>query len=221
MLDEKSEESYKLLDNSTNERIILTNQEYEHKEKDSTYNNLNINNSDRKKSFTSDLYGDQNESLKTSSDENFEEEYTGYISVRDFAYDAENPMHYGYLEEDEYVITDDEDVEYSDKRKSYTLPREYIINKRGIALYDFENLNDNELPLKKNDLVFINYKHGQGWLVVQRLDESGEAGLVPEDYVEILDEESTEEHGTYTVNEDDVSENKESSVPNLNSLNIS
>ncbi|OBA24761.1 hypothetical protein HANVADRAFT_28050, partial [Hanseniaspora valbyensis NRRL Y-1626] len=147
-------------------------------------------------------------------------EYTGYISVRDFAYDAENPLHYGYLDEDEedeqeYIISEDDD-NYSDKRKSYSLPREYIINKEGIALYDFENLNDNELPLKKGDLIFINYKHGQGWLVVQRLDDSGEAGLVPEDYVEIIEDEFSE----HTENTAEAFAEQNIVTQDMNALNI-
>lgn len=129
-----------------------------------------------------------NEEYYSTNEE--DDDYSSYVSVRDFAYDNDNPLYYGYLEEESATTDDDSDnVEYNDKRKSYTLPRDYIINKKGIALYDFKNLNDNELPLKKGDLIFINYKHGQGWLVVQRLDDSGEAGLVPEDYVEIVDNE--------------------------------
>lgn len=141
-----------------------------------------------------------NEEYYSSNDEE-EDDYSSYVSVRDFAYDNDNPLFYGYLEE-EYATTDDDsdNVEYNNKRKSYTLPRDYIINKKGIALYDFKNLNDNELPLKKGDLIFINYKHGQGWLVVQRLDDSGEAGLVPEDYVEIMDDEEVDGSAEYQEN---------------------
>ena len=78
-----------------------------------------------------------------------EDEYTGFISVRDYAYDSENPLHYGYLEEEE---------EEEEKRKSVSLPQEYIINKKGIAMYAFENINDNELPVPKGDVIFVNYK---------------------------------------------------------------
>lgn len=114
-----------------------------------------------------------------------EEEYTGFISVRDFAYDPENPLHYGYLEEEE------EDEE-EDIRKSISLPKEYIINKKGVAMYDFENINDNELPLTKGDVIYVNYKHGQGWLVVQKLDDEEQAGLVPEDYIKIIEDDDDE-----------------------------
>lgn len=168
----------------------ISNQEIDFKNKDTIYK-------DTEEQQQEEAQISENAFDEESDDDS---EYTGYISVRDFAYDAENPLHYGYLDEDEedeqeYIISEDDDNysgEYSDKRKSYSLPREYIINKEGIALYDFENLNDNELPLKKGDLIFINYKHGQGWLVVQRLDDSGEAGLVPEDYVEIIEDEFSE-----------------------------
>lgn len=120
--------------------------------------------------------------IPTYSDDE-EDEYTGFISVRDYAYDSENPLHYGYLEEEE-----EEDI-----RKSVSLPQEYIINKKGVAMYDFENINDNELPLTKGDVIYVNYKHGQGWLVVQRLDDEEQAGLVPEDYIKILYDDAEEE----------------------------
>ncbi|KAL6945744.1 hypothetical protein ACO0OE_002721 [Hanseniaspora uvarum] len=121
----------------------------------------------------------QNVLIQTDDEE---DEYTGFISVRDYAYDTENPLHYGYLEED-----DEEEEE--DIRKSVSLPKEYIINKKGIAMYDFENINDNELPLAKGDIIYVNYKHGQGWLVVQKLDDEEQTGLVPEDYIKILDDD--------------------------------
>ncbi|KAL6945251.1 hypothetical protein ACO0QE_002700 [Hanseniaspora vineae] len=153
----------------------------------------------------------------------------GCISVKDFAYTLEDPLHYGFysdIEEyeeeeeeaygeendeydehdpnsvlEEYYNDDDEDDEanyyeghdqdeYSedfDRRKSYIMPAEHIINRKAIALYDFENENENELGLHEGQVVFIDYRHGQGWLVVETIDGM-HTGLVPEDYLQILDE---------------------------------
>nr|1YN8_A Chain A, NAP1-binding protein 2 [Saccharomyces cerevisiae]1YN8_B Chain B, NAP1-binding protein 2 [Saccharomyces cerevisiae]1YN8_C Chain C, NAP1-binding protein 2 [Saccharomyces cerevisiae]1YN8_D Chain D, NAP1-binding protein 2 [Saccharomyces cerevisiae]1YN8_E Chain E, NAP1-binding protein 2 [Saccharomyces cerevisiae]1YN8_F Chain F, NAP1-binding protein 2 [Saccharomyces cerevisiae] len=56
---------------------------------------------------------------------------------------------------------------------------------RAVALYDFEPENDNELRLAEGDIVFISYKHGQGWLVAE--NESGsKTGLVPEEFVSYI-----------------------------------
>jgi len=54
-----------------------------------------------------------------------------------------------------------------------------------LALYDFVPENDNELELKEGQIIQVGYRHGQGWLVAMNL-ESGEQGLVPEEYVRLL-----------------------------------
>lgn len=41
-------------------------------------------------------------------------------------------------------------------------------------------------------MIWILYRHGQGWLVAEE-PESGENGLVPEEYVEILPDEDVED----------------------------
>lgn len=77
------------------------------------------------------------------------------------------------------------------KRQSITLPDDYIVNQRAVALYDFEPENDNELRLAEGDIVFISYKHGQGWLVAE--NESGsKTGLVPEEFVSYIQPEDGE-----------------------------
>lgn len=143
----------------------------------------------------------------------------GYISIKDFAYDENNPLRYGYVDDTEESILDntglhatqmgnaaenDSSLNHSssdseaDKRNSIVMPQDYIINQNAVALYDFEPENDNELPLLEGDHVFISYRHGQGWLVAETLDHS-RTGLVPEEFVEFL----------HTSNEDDDDDNKD------------
>lgn len=56
---------------------------------------------------------------------------------------------------------------------------------RAIALFDFERENDNELPFSEGQVLWVNYRHGEGWLVAQD-PKTGESGLVPEEYVRML-----------------------------------
>ncbi|CAI4058328.1 hypothetical protein SKDZ_04G3750 [Saccharomyces kudriavzevii ZP591] len=116
----------------------------------------------------------------------------GYISIKDYAYEDSNPLHYGYFDGDneEYEMVSDSsntDDEYN-KRQSITLPDDYIVNQRAVALYDFEPENDNELKLTEGDIVFISYKHGQGWLVAENESRS-KTGLVPEEFVSYIQPE--------------------------------
>ncbi|AET39295.1 adaptor protein NBP2 Ecym_4228 [Eremothecium cymbalariae DBVPG len=155
-----------------------------------------------------------------------DEDYTntvGYISIKDYAYDESNPLHYGYFEEINMGNNDDSDFnneydesqrehfhnqyygynrgdnrnssvnnrhedgnisETADKRQSIVLPNEYVVDKKVVALYDFVPENDNELELKEGDVIYISYKHGQGWLVAENIDGT-RTGLVPEEYVSI------------------------------------
>lgn len=54
-----------------------------------------------------------------------------------------------------------------------------------LALYPFEPENANELRLREMQVIMVSYRHGQGWLVAED-PESGEQGLVPEEYVRLL-----------------------------------
>jgi hypothetical protein len=56
-----------------------------------------------------------------------------------------------------------------------------------LALYNFLPENSNELALKEGQIIQVGYRHGQGWLVAMDM-ESGEQGLVPEEYVRLLSE---------------------------------
>lgn len=119
----------------------------------------------------------------------------GYISIKDYAYADSNPLHYGYFDgdnEEDEMASDSSSAENTyNKRQSITLPDDYIVNQRAVALYDFEPENDNELRLAEGDIVFISYKHGQGWLVAE--NESGsKTGLVPEEFVSYIQPEDGE-----------------------------
>ncbi|KAK1047863.1 HOG (high osmolarity glycerol) pathway protein [Friedmanniomyces endolithicus] len=58
---------------------------------------------------------------------------------------------------------------------------------RSLALYPFDPENSNELRLREGQVIMVSYRHGQGWLVAED-PESGEQGLVPEEYVRLLSE---------------------------------
>ncbi|CAN6646262.1 NAP1-binding protein 2 [Trichomonascus vanleenenianus] len=59
------------------------------------------------------------------------------------------------------------------------------VHGRAVALFDFTPENDNEAPLREGQLIWISYRHGQGWLVAED-PETGETGLVPEEYVMMI-----------------------------------
>ncbi|PQE22741.1 sh3 domain-containing protein [Rutstroemia sp. NJR-2017a BVV2] len=45
--------------------------------------------------------------------------------------------------------------------------------------------NENELPLVEGQVIWVSYRHGQGWLVAED-PKTQESGLVPEEYVRLL-----------------------------------
>lgn len=131
---------------------------------------------------------------------------SGYISIKDFAYDPSDPLYHGYTEDFQGLAsepeTDTSDVDYNeddvdgghrdqgnqDRRQSIALPTDYVINRLAVALYDFEPENDNELGLQEGDVVFISYRHGQGWLVAENQNRT-KTGLVPEEFVTYVNED--------------------------------
>lgn len=56
---------------------------------------------------------------------------------------------------------------------------------KAVALFDFERENENELPLVEGQIIWVSYRHGQGWLVAED-PKTEESGLVPEEYVRLL-----------------------------------
>ena len=87
-----------------------------------------------------------------------------------------------YLEP-ESLYDDDENRYSRDYSFSIASPDEEMHGK-AIALFDFESENDNELPLKEGQVLWVSYRHGQGWLVAKD-PLTGEDGLVPEAYVRL------------------------------------
>lgn len=56
---------------------------------------------------------------------------------------------------------------------------------KAVALFDFARENENELPLIEGQVIWVSYRHGQGWLVAED-PKTGESGLVPEEYIRLL-----------------------------------
>lgn len=87
----------------------------------------------------------------------------------------------------------DEDVSGMDPRDSrYSKDYQFTIaspdeemHGKAVALFDFARENENELPLTEGQIIWVSYRHGQGWLVAED-PKTGDAGLVPEEYVRLL-----------------------------------
>ncbi|KAK4648597.1 HOG (high osmolarity glycerol) pathway protein [Podospora bellae-mahoneyi] len=71
-----------------------------------------------------------------------------------------------------------------DYQFTITSPDEEMHGK-AVALFDFERENENELPLVEGQIIWVSYRHGQGWLVAED-PRTQESGLVPEEYVRLL-----------------------------------
>ncbi|KAL8920552.1 MAG: hypothetical protein Q9208_006174 [Pyrenodesmia sp. 3 TL-2023] len=56
---------------------------------------------------------------------------------------------------------------------------------KAVALFDFTKENENELPLSEGQVIWVSYRHGQGWLVAED-PKTGDKGLVPEEYVRLV-----------------------------------
>lgn len=70
-----------------------------------------------------------------------------------------------------------------------------------VALYPFVPENSNELSLVPDQLLIINYECGDGWLVAHD-PETGETGLVPTEYIKMLEgEPSFDQLDNATYNE--------------------
>ncbi|CDK25288.1 unnamed protein product [Kuraishia capsulata CBS 1993] len=132
---------------------------------------------------------------------------TTSVSIKDFAYATTDPLHYGvttemglefddyndYNENDEEYLTEDYETmpSWVKDDQEDDIPGEDRL-RRAIALYPFSPENENELELEEHQVIMINYKYGDGWLVASDL-ETGDTGLVPEEYVQLLEEEEEEE----------------------------
>ncbi|POR36696.1 NAP1-binding protein 2 [Tolypocladium paradoxum] len=91
--------------------------------------------------------------------------------------DSSSPSSPGYPDADQ--------SRYSrDYQFTITSPDEEFHGK-AVALFDFERENENELPLVEGQIIWVSYRHGQGWLVAED-PKTQESGLVPEEYVRLL-----------------------------------
>lgn len=79
----------------------------------------------------------------------------------------------------------DRDSRYSkDYQFTIASPDEEMHGK-AVALYDFARENVNELPLTEGQVIWVSYRHGQGWLVAED-PRTGDTGLIPEEYVRLI-----------------------------------
>lgn len=136
-----------------------------------------------------------------------------YAIVRDFGYPPQHPLFFGARQSMSVVsssVDDDDDLAYppgigegppyyEDSDVDAELDSE--LNGRAVALFDFEPENDNEIGLYQGQIVWVHYRHGQGWLVAMNLDTE-ETGLIPEEYVQILGEDEVVSHGVGEEEED-------------------
>lgn len=116
-----------------------------------------------------------------------------YITYPPDQYAWQREQAHAYIPSDENDDTsspeepdeDEEDSRYS-RDYSFTIasPDEEMHGK-AVALFDFARENENELPLIEGQVLWVSYRHGQGWLVAQD-PRSGESGLVPEEYVRLV-----------------------------------
>lgn len=87
--------------------------------------------------------------------------------------------------DDEQIPLDAEPSNHSPQRESTGPEDEDLYAGPSLALYSFEPENDNELRLTEGQTILVAYRHGQGWLVAEN-PQTGEQGLVPEQYVRLL-----------------------------------
>lgn len=119
-----------------------------------------------------------------------------YFPASSRAYDPSFPSSYhptthppdSYLDDPGAASSSDEEGDESRYSKDYQFtiasPDEEMHGK-AVALFDFARENENELPLVEGQVIWVSYRHGQGWLVAQD-PKSGESGLVPEEYVQLV-----------------------------------
>ncbi|EWC43609.1 hypothetical protein DRE_01496 [Drechslerella stenobrocha 248] len=97
-------------------------------------------------------------------------------------------------DENEEEYEDESDEEYEGDESRYSKDYHFSIadpdeemHGKAVALFDFTRENDNELELVEGQVIWVSYRHGQGWLVAED-PRTGESGLVPEEYVRLFKE---------------------------------
>ena len=119
-----------------------------------------------------------------------------------------------YSQEDVSEESSDEGSELPDQDTDSRYSKDYQftiaspdeeMHGKAVALFDFARESASELPLTEGQIIWVSYRHGQGWLVAED-PKTGESGLVPEEFVRLLrdieggwsalsGEQSTEEGG--------------------------
>lgn len=89
-------------------------------------------------------------------------------------------------DDEEYGSSDEKDENRYSRDYQFTIasPDEEMHGK-AVALFNFQSENENELPLTEGQIVWVSYRHEQGWLVAED-PNTRESGLVPEEYVRLL-----------------------------------
>ncbi|RPB16685.1 hypothetical protein P167DRAFT_516853 [Morchella conica CCBAS932] len=118
-------------------------------------------------------------------------------------YDPDDPEYnshqYHYSDEDGHEYDDEEEGEdlYDDEDSRFSRDYQFQITSpdeemsgKAVALFDFTSENENELPLVEGQIVWVSYRHGQGWLVAQD-PRTGDTGLIPEEYVRLFRDAQT------------------------------
>ncbi|RHZ89206.1 hypothetical protein Glove_18g124 [Diversispora epigaea] len=118
-------------------------------------------------------------SLKSLKDDNINNinSENDKIKIRDFGFPIDDPRHWG---QPYPISTESGEDEY--------------INRKARALYDFQAENESELSFQEGDILLIQCRQCDGWLLADLGDETG---LVPESYVALLGEGEEEEYDEY------------------------
>ncbi|KAJ5693164.1 hypothetical protein N7462_002587 [Penicillium macrosclerotiorum] len=93
----------------------------------------------------------------------------------------------GYTQEPGFESEDDQT-----SRSRYSTDYQFAVgcpdeemHGKAVALFDFVREHENELPLTEGQVIYVSYRHGQGWLVAED-PKTGENGLVPEEFVRLI-----------------------------------
>ncbi|KAI8996769.1 hypothetical protein BDB01DRAFT_830421 [Pilobolus umbonatus] len=92
------------------------------------------------------------------------EEPSTDVIVRDFAYSKDSPL-------------------YSGQPLPIGLSSPDFNGREGRALFDFLPETEYELELRADQIIWVQYRHSPGWIIV---DIGDQTGLVPESYVELI-----------------------------------
>lgn len=94
---------------------------------------------------------------------------TQYVTIRDFAYPVDSPLHYGKTLKPQYSFVSLSSPDFNGREAR--------------ALFDFTPETEYELPLKTGQTIWVQYRQCPGWLIADVQDDTG---LIPESYVEFI-----------------------------------